>query len=175
MHYAWPGNVRELGNLVERLSIMHPNKMVGVAELPVKYRPTGWVPSVEPEVPSMSALKSELGDPMPGEFVDSNGDRLSDALGDEQALQLLTANTHGNEVVEELTCLPIDGLDLRSHLYTIERALIRQALERSSGTVAQAARLLNLRRTTLVEKLRKFDMLADDAVHFGQNSEASEV
>ena len=130
--------------------------MVGVAELPAKYRPTGWVPSVEPEVPSMSALKSELGDPMPGESADGSVDRISDALGDEQALQLLTANTHGTEVVEELTCLPIDGLDLRSHLYTIERALIRQALERSSGTVAQAARLLNLRRTTLVEKLRKF-------------------
>jgi sigma-54 specific flagellar transcriptional regulator A len=175
MHYAWPGNVRELGNLVERLSIMHPNKMVGVAELPAKYRPTGWVPSVEPEVPSMSALQSELGDPMPGESVEGSSDALSDGLGDEQALQLLTANTNGNEAVEELTCLPIDGLDLRSHLYTIERALIRQALDRSSGTVAQAARLLNLRRTTLVEKLRKFDMLADDAVHFGQNSEASEV
>ena len=45
---------------------------------------------------------------------------------------------------------------------TIEEALIRQALERSSGIVAQAARLLGLRRTTLVEKLRKFDIGAVD-------------
>jgi len=171
MHYAWPGNVRELSNLVERLSIMHPNKMVCVAELPAKYRPAGWVPSAEPEVPSMSALRNELA---AAEIAES-GAALGDSLGEEQALQLLTANGRGNEAVEELTCLPIDGLDLRSHLYTIERALIRQALERSAGTVAQAARLLNLRRTTLVEKLRKFDMLADDAVHFGQSSEASEV
>jgi len=52
--------------------------------------------------------------------------------------------------------LPAQGLDLRQHLDTIERSLVQQALERSGGTVAHAARLLGLRRTTLVEKLRKF-------------------
>jgi sigma-54 specific flagellar transcriptional regulator A len=51
--------------------------------------------------------------------------------------------------------LPAEGLDLRAHLAAIERALIEQALASANGTVAHAARLLNLRRTTLVEKLRK--------------------
>jgi sigma-54 specific flagellar transcriptional regulator A len=54
--------------------------------------------------------------------------------------------------------LPVDGVDLRAHLFAIEHRLISEALERSGGTVAHAARLLNLRRTTLVEKLRKFGM-----------------
>jgi sigma-54 specific flagellar transcriptional regulator A len=48
-------------------------------------------------------------------------------------------------------------------LHAIEEALIRQALERSNGTVAHAARLLGLRRTTLVEKLRKFGFHAEAA------------
>ncbi len=39
---------------------------------------------------------------------------------------------------------------------------LAQALARSEGIVAQAARLLGLRRTTLVEKLRKFDISAGD-------------
>jgi sigma-54 specific flagellar transcriptional regulator A len=56
----------------------------------------------------------------------------------------------------ETEALPADGMDLRAHLYAIEHKLISEALERSSGTVAQAARLLGLRRTTLVEKLRKY-------------------
>src|SRR4029077_15130862 len=56
---------------------------------------------------------------------------------------------------ESLAILPDEGLDLREHLLSIERRLVEQALERSNGTVAHAARLLNLRRTTLVEKLRK--------------------
>ncbi len=34
--------------------------------------------------------------------------------------------------------------------------MIRKALEEADGTVAEAARLLNIRRTTLVEKLRKY-------------------
>ncbi len=42
------------------------------------------------------------------------------------------------------------------------RGLIRQALSRAGGTVAHAARLLGLRRTTLVEKLRKFGISATD-------------
>jgi sigma-54 specific flagellar transcriptional regulator A len=64
---------------------------------------------------------------------------------------------------QALTILPQEGLDLRAHLLSIERRLVEQALERSNGTVAHAARLLNLRRTTLVEKLRKLGMAADSA------------
>ena len=58
--------------------------------------------------------------------------------------------------------LPDEGLDLRAHLLEIERKLVIQALERSEGVVAHAARLLGLRRTTLVEKLRKLDLLSGD-------------
>jgi sigma-54 specific flagellar transcriptional regulator A len=60
--------------------------------------------------------------------------------------------------ITSLATLPEEGLDLRAHLLAIERQLIEQALQRSNGTVAHAARLLNLRRTTLVEKMRKLDM-----------------
>ena len=59
-----------------------------------------------------------------------------------------------------LTTIPTTGLDLREHLGNIERELIRSALDQTDGTVAHAARLLNLRRTTLVEKLRKYELHA---------------
>lgn len=51
--------------------------------------------------------------------------------------------------------LPPGGLDLKSYLAAIESSLIREALEESNGIVAEAARLLGVQRTTLVEKLRK--------------------
>jgi len=54
--------------------------------------------------------------------------------------------------------LPDGGLDLRAHIGDMEQSLIRQALERTDGVVAQAARLLKMRRTTLVEKLRKYGL-----------------
>jgi len=168
MHYPWPGNVRELSNLVERMSIMHPSKLVCVAELPVKYRPVGWTPSAErpTELAKDSARVRQVELPFQGSAVkDADVTEMGDLeqLAEEQALRLLTASNLPESAMEELASLPANGLDLRSYLYGIERALIRQALERSSGTVAQAARLLNLRRTTLVEKLRKFEMLAEDA------------
>ena len=56
--------------------------------------------------------------------------------------------------------LPRGGIDLKDHLSTIEIGLIRKALEEADGTVAEAARLLRIRRTTLVEKLRKYHLSA---------------
>lgn len=54
--------------------------------------------------------------------------------------------------------LPDEGIDLREHVGEMEQSLIRQALERTDGVVARAARLLKMRRTTLVEKLRKYGL-----------------
>lgn len=50
------------------------------------------------------------------------------------------------------------GMDLRQFLADQEAGLIRQALDAAEGVVAQAAILLGLRRTTLVEKLRKYEI-----------------
>jgi two-component system, NtrC family, response regulator AtoC len=50
---------------------------------------------------------------------------------------------------------PDEGLDLPQYLATIERDLIQRALERTSGNRNRAADLLHLKRTTLVEKLRR--------------------
>src|SRR5690606_27880681 len=64
--------------------------------------------------------------------------------------------------LETPTVIPSGGIDLREHLSNIEKRLICSALDQTKGTVAHAARLLKLRRTTLVEKLRKYDLLSND-------------
>jgi DNA-binding NtrC family response regulator len=51
--------------------------------------------------------------------------------------------------------LPEDGLDLDRFVADVERGLIEQSLERSGGHKGNAARLLNMKRTTLVEKLKR--------------------
>jgi sigma-54 specific flagellar transcriptional regulator A len=67
--------------------------------------------------------------------------------------------------VEEIICmaqgmvqLPPNGLALKDQLVQIERSLIEQALARTSGNVSQSARLLRLQRTTLIEKINKYDL-----------------
>lgn len=54
--------------------------------------------------------------------------------------------------------LPEQGIDLKEYLTSLERNLIQQALDDSSGVVARAAERLGIRRTTLVEKMRKYDL-----------------
>ena len=130
--YRWPGNVRELTNLVERLAVLHPGGLVRVQDLPARYR-------------------SEA---VPAPAV---------ALDDERPLASLSAVAPSAPRLPAAATatavpahLPDDGLDLRDHMAGIELKLINEALERTQGVVAHAAQLLGLRRTTLVEKLRKY-------------------
>jgi two-component system response regulator AtoC len=53
--------------------------------------------------------------------------------------------------------LPEEGIDLDAYVAGIERELIERSLERTGGNKGQAARLLNLKRTTLVEKLKRLE------------------
>ncbi|MBZ4194969.1 MAG: sigma-54-dependent Fis family transcriptional regulator, partial [Candidatus Contendobacter sp.] len=58
--------------------------------------------------------------------------------------------------------LPPEGLDLRQYLVELETSLIQSALEDANGVVAHAAALLKMRRTTLVEKMRKYGIRRED-------------
>ena len=68
------------------------------------------------------------------------------------------AQTGAASAGEHDTLLPMQGLDLKEYLANLERSLIGQALDDSGGVVARAASRLHMRRTTLVEKMRKYQM-----------------
>jgi sigma-54 dependent transcriptional regulator, flagellar regulatory protein len=133
MQYWWPGNVRELSNLLERLAILFPQTLVEIDDLPERYGGR-LSPKIQVEPCEADALP-ELESPFSGGMHDTS-DLSSDRV------------------------LPPGGLDLKSHLSSIESRLIREALRVSHGIVANAARLLGMRRTTLVEKLRKSESAA---------------
>lgn len=54
--------------------------------------------------------------------------------------------------------LPPEGIDLKEHLSLLEKNYIQQALDDCDGVVAHAAKKLSMRRTTLVEKMRKYGL-----------------
>jgi len=67
-HYKWPGNVRELANLIERLSILYPNGVVDLHELPEKYQATELVAKAATEVAAeVAAVAPGVADP--GQFI----------------------------------------------------------------------------------------------------------
>ncbi len=131
MQHNWPGNVRELSNLIERLAITHPNGLVNENDLPEKFRNYQVPEGIEVEIPLQEPEKKE-----------------EQSIQEHKITSLLSSVAH----------LPENGMDLKEYLNDLESGLIKQALEECNGVVAHAAKMLNMRRTTLVEKLRKYDL-----------------
>jgi sigma-54 specific flagellar transcriptional regulator A len=163
--YGWPGNVRELANLMERLSVLYGAKPVDILDLPARYR-AGYLTdeAIEALLNDMSEVAAD--DPPVEDDDVSTNECLDAAFGANGPVELTgrsasLADTSKSNVPLAVQ-LPIDGFDLREYLLDLERKLIVQALERSKGTVSRAAKLLGLRRTTLVEKMRRFNMSVSD-------------
>jgi DNA-binding NtrC family response regulator len=64
---------------------------------------------------------------------------------------------------------PADGLNLPQALQDLERRLILKALEQSNWVKSRAAQLLNLNRTTLIEKMKKLQILTPEASSLTSN------
>jgi sigma-54 dependent transcriptional regulator, flagellar regulatory protein len=141
--HSWPGNVRELANLLERMVIMYPDQVVDVAELPQKYRHL----DVESYVPQYPESLQER-------------DLLNEMFQADDEEDELVAE--GGFAVDAEQQLPEQGLDLKEYLAELEIRFISQALERHEFVVARAAEVLGLRRTTLVEKMRKYNLGKDE-------------
>ena len=170
--YAWPGNVRELSNLIERLSILNGEQVVELCDLPPRYREhlgdeearlaSAFAAPAEPlpeAIRERTAIQKSLAEALAERLEARRIADLAVAGPEDFAEAASTDGAVGGPAADDAEAgLPVDGVDLRAHLFAIEHRLISEALERSGGTVAHAARLLNLRRTTLVEKLRKFGM-----------------
>ncbi len=72
------------------------------------------------------------------------------------------ASKRGSQRSSSRPVLPEDGLDLKDAIEEFENALILQALERTGWNKKQAAELLRMNRTTLLEKLKKKQLEATD-------------
>ncbi len=127
--YDWHGNVRELSNLIERLCILNPGEVIDVDQLPDKFHRNNAAVSTVPSV------------------VVDNAKVLT------QNFQIKSPKDFINGLE-----IPEEGVDLKGFLAQLELHYIKLALKESQGVVAKAAKLLKLGRTTLVEKLRKYEI-----------------
>ncbi len=162
-HYDWPGNIRELSNLVDRFSTLFAGQKLSLRSIPAWLLPKGlakdspttpWTPApVRPSEPEPDIL--EMVQSISVETGSGQGPVAIPVVPDvlTQPHAPLVQADRGHRVA-----LPPDGLSLKDHLMDIERDYIQQALERSQGNVSKAARLLNLQRTTLIEKINKLGL-----------------
>ena len=152
--YHWPGNVRELINLVDRFTALFPGQEIGLRTVPAAMLPKG-LAALRDELFGKIAASNVLTlfPEVPEEARDSLPETLdADPSEDDNAVQDIIMLAQGMDE------LPSEGIQLKQRMAEIERHYIAQALELSEGNVSKTAKLLSLQRTTLIEKINKYEL-----------------
>ena len=154
MRHRWPGNVRELSNLVERLSILHPSQVIDVKHLPHKYQYD------ENGINAQTTTPTDINQTTVDEQQER--DAITAMFKYEGTSPIVCEPQPEGQTVD--TNLPADGVNLKEYLSDLEINLIQQALDQQDWVVARAADQLGMRRTTLVEKMRKYEIMRVEKV-----------
>ena len=154
--YNWPGNVRELENFMERLSILVDGDTVCMDDLPRKILDqvgdVSLLPPVVGDDPACEPEAEQLAEPTADDGVEQTPAPASQV----EAAMPVAAN--GAFVWPNLGVLTAQGQNLKDFLDAVEGRLIDEALAKAEGVKNQAAELLGIKRTTLIEKLKKRSM-----------------
>jgi len=131
--HDWPGNIRELRNLVERAGIQFPGEIVGSEQVELMLLRRG---------------------------RNSAAERAALWAATESVVAPATVVSMPAPAVDAPLLSRDNPIALKTMLGDLERRYIEEALTLSGGVVAEAARLLTLQRTTLIEKMRKYGVEA---------------
>ena len=164
--YSWPGNVRELSNLVQRFSVLYPGKTIELSKIPEEF--------LSQELIHMAGFSEdstieEQSDVSPGEKDDLRSFHeveeetgLNDSLpqaNNEEGVDFL-ANDFEQiiELSNTISTLPDAGVPTKDILNNLESNLIRTALDQTNGNVSKASELLQMGRTSLIQKINKYHL-----------------
>ena len=163
--YDWPGNVRELSNMMHRLSVLHPGQRLSIRDVSPTMLPVG-----------MTELASDI----VGDSAVSEQPSLQDIMFHDDTVKTQTpdidragpvATSAATEVSEEdrefeAIIMRAQGFDdfrqqgqsLKGILSDVEQDIIQRALTETDGNVSRCAKLLRMQRTTLIERIKKYDL-----------------
>ncbi len=130
MQYNWRGNVRELENLVQHMSILYSGKKVELHDLPEKFH------TVDTSATTPCLHEPKMSGPSP--------DQAENVM--EHPLNLTHLEWGEGQI------------NFKEIINDFEKQLIVQAMKLAGGNKKEAARILNLKRTTLLEKIKKKEL-----------------
>jgi sigma-54 specific flagellar transcriptional regulator A len=122
--------------------ILYPNGLIDVNHLPTKYRYSD-IPEFQPGGGLQSSIEEQ------------EQEALSTIFSEEFTIASMAEINNAHYSTQSL---PPEGVNLKELLAELEVNLINQALDAQNSVVARAADMLGMRRTTLVEKMRKYNM-----------------
>ena len=147
--YRWPGNVRELANLVKRLSVLSPEPDIELATIPAAYLPPQLAELLRAEEQEDETSEPGLPPAFMAQLGQETTSKLSQPVSEVERIVRLS---------HSMDSLPKEGIATKNLLGDIESNLIRVALTQSEGNVSKAAKLLQIGRTTLIQKLEKYQI-----------------
>jgi len=163
--YDWPGNVRELSNLVDRYTALYAQQEVDLHKVPASMVPSG----LRKLMQSHESQNRTLGEDEFSRRVARKLDHVVTPLvgtsaRNAEGIDIPSRDSSIDEIQRVINLaqggpdFPDEGVELKQHLLEIEQRLIKEALSKAQGNVSKTARLLSLRRTTLIEKINKYGM-----------------
>lgn len=136
MNYAWPGNVRELRNVLNRLSFLYPNTIIGVQQV---YNATGKMFHLV-ELPD---YRNQT-DPLPQPTMPKYGDAAS-------VPQTASSNSKATEISD------VFDDEVRT-MQEYEKMIIQKAIATADGNLVNAADMLGISRATIYNKVKKYGL-----------------
>ena len=165
--YSWPGNVRELANFVQRFSVLYPGKIIEISRVPDDFLTKELIelvqlyeaPADDEEHRESAGLNDEIvaaGVPqhsqLSQEYEIGNDSMQGSNLYENDFEQII-------ELSNSMSELPAEGVPTKDLLNNLEANLIRIALTQTDGNVSKASELLQLGRTSLIQKITKYQLV----------------
>ncbi len=139
--YDWPGNVRELSNMVHRLSVLHPEQQLDLRDVSATMLPAGMLEVVPAVCEGEQAS-----------LLDFMTESPSEADEEENDVETIIMQAQGFDDFRR------QGQSLKGMLNDIEQQMIEKALQETDGNVSRCAKLLRMQRTTLIERIKKYNL-----------------
>lgn len=143
--YRWPGNVRELENFCRRLTALFPGETVDLYSLPKDFLPPQMARMLTGDAPS----QSDHGLLGPTQVEATTALLTPDENDEEDGMGRVLSITSA----EAPTHLELVQATLKARVAHFERELIERALSDANSNISEAARMLGVKRTTLIEKM----------------------
>ena len=165
--YSWPGNVRELANFVQRFSVLYPGKIIEISRIPDDFLTKELIelvqlyeaPADDEDHRESAGLNDEIvaaGVPqhsqLSQEYEIGNDSMQGSNLYENDFEQII-------ELSNSMSELPAEGVSTKDLLNNLEANLIRTALTQTDGNVSKASELLQLGRTSLIQKITKYQLV----------------
>ena len=158
--YSWPGNVRELSNLIQRLSVLFPEKKIELTTVPQEFLPSELM-LLANQLSTLAEKPDIEHEAIEGLRAESSNDLTNkkQAKPNKNSAELDSVSNDFERIIElsdSIAAIPESGIPARDIIKELESNLIRTALIQTEGNVSKAAELLTMGRTSVIQKISKY-------------------